>query len=380
MSERLTVRAGGVVMCRFASAMESTSSEWLPYLDFVAVIRVRGRALPDGEMVDLYADGDRWTDDPVRGAELVGEGWLLPGLVDAHTHPGADKPGPLDDALLRADLIAHLGAGVTLVRAPGLAGDPPAWFGTDPDLPRAVHAGPWIAQHGQFIDGFGRRATPDEMPEVAAAQATRSGWAKLIGDWGPDDPALSVEVLSRVVDAVHSVDGRLAVHAQTAAGAHAAAMAGVDSLEHGQGLDPELLPVLAANGTALTPTLGVIEKSLQRRLARGDGVDVPYLATASVHGALAASAVEAGVLLLAGTDCEPHGRVANEIRVLAATGMGAHAALAAGSWAAREFLGLAGLMPGGPSDVVIYDHDPREDLACLDHPRAIVLRGRRIHG
>jgi len=61
------------------------------------VVRVRGYALPDGEYVDLYADGDRWTTDPVRGADLVAEGWLLPGLVDAHTHPGAETPGdPLD--------------------------------------------------------------------------------------------------------------------------------------------------------------------------------------------------------------------------------------------------------------------------------------------
>jgi hypothetical protein len=34
------------------------------------VIRVRGNALPTGEVVDLYADGDRWTTDPAPGAGL----------------------------------------------------------------------------------------------------------------------------------------------------------------------------------------------------------------------------------------------------------------------------------------------------------------------
>jgi hypothetical protein len=129
------------------------------------VLRVRGFALPDGDPVDLYADGDRWTTDPVAGAELVAEGWLLPGLVDAHTHPGAESPGqPLDEALLREDLRAHLAAGVTLIRAPGLAGDPPAWFGHVQDGPRAVHAGPWIAQPGQFFDGWGRRPELTDLP------------------------------------------------------------------------------------------------------------------------------------------------------------------------------------------------------------------------
>ena len=109
----------------------------------MSVLRVRGRALPDGEPVDLYADGDRWTTDPVTGADLVAEGWLIPGLVDAHTHPGAETPGDrLDDALLRDDLHAHVRAGVTMIRSPGLAGEPPEWFGRDPDVPRAVHAGP----------------------------------------------------------------------------------------------------------------------------------------------------------------------------------------------------------------------------------------------
>jgi hypothetical protein len=44
----------------------------------MGVLRVRGHALPTGGWVDLYADGDRWTTEPVQGADLVAEGWLVP--------------------------------------------------------------------------------------------------------------------------------------------------------------------------------------------------------------------------------------------------------------------------------------------------------------
>src|ERR1700677_3082278 len=199
----------------------------------MAVLRVRGFALPDGEPADLFADGDRWTSDPVAGAELVAEGWLLPGLVDAHPHPGAESAGkPLDESVLRDDLRAHVAAGVTMIRSPGLAGDPPGWFGRGDDVPRAVHAGPWIAQHGQFFDGWGRRADHAELPNVAAAQAARPGWAKVVSDWGPGG------------------GGRVAVHSQHPEGGAVAVAAGVDSLEHGMGLDPSLLPEMARQGTA----------------------------------------------------------------------------------------------------------------------------------
>ena len=342
------------------------------------MLRVRGPALPGGEPLDLYADGDRWTTEPAAGAELVAEGWLLPGLVDAHTHPGAEKPGePLDEAVLRDDLHEHVAAGVTMIRSPGLAADPPGWFGRDSDVPRAVHAGQWIAQLGQFFDGWARRAGHAELPALAAAQAQRTGWAKLVGDWWDDGEPIPVEVLAAVVAAVHDVGGRVAVHAQQAGGSAAAVAAKVDSLEHGMCMDPSLLPQLAAQGTVLTPTLSAITGSITSAEARPDSPRRDwYLRGAGVHGELCAAAAEAGVTLLAGTDSRPHGRVADEIRALAAAGVPAHGALAAGSWAARAYLGLPGLAEGAPADAVVYDSDPRADLGQLDHPRAVILRGQ----
>ena len=125
-----------------------------------AVLRIRGFALPDGGAVDLYADGDRWTTDPVTGAELVAEGWLLPGLVDCHTHPGAETRGqPLDETVLREDLRQHVAAGVTMIRAPR------AWPGN--------------LQPGSAVTRMSRgRSTPGRGSPSTASSSTA-------GDGGP---------------------------------------------------------------------------------------------------------------------------------------------------------------------------------------------------
>jgi imidazolonepropionase-like amidohydrolase len=101
------------------------------------------------------------------------------------------------------------------------------------------------------------------------------------------------------------------------------------------------------------------------------------------HPGLVRAAYEAGVTVLAGTNSlggagSPHSLVAEEVRRLARAGMPAEAALGAGSWTARRWLGLPGLEEGAPADVVAYPTDPRRDLAVLDEPSRIMLRGRIV--
>ncbi|GAA0531275.1 hypothetical protein GCM10010390_36870 [Streptomyces mordarskii] len=45
---------------------------------------------------------------------------------------------------------------------------------------------------------------------------------------------------------------------------------------------------------------------------------------------------------------------------------------------ARAWLGLPGLVEGGPADVVAYDTDPTLDSSVLAHPSRIIPRGRVI--
>jgi imidazolonepropionase-like amidohydrolase len=186
-------------------------------------------------------------------------------------------------------------------------------------------------------------------------------------------------VLRQIVERVHAVGGRVAVHSQHRAGGTAAVDAGVDSLEHGMGLDPGMLGRMAAQGTALTPTLSVLEGGLPIVRARPDSPRKQwFLDGVSAHPGLVAAAAEAGVTLLAGTDTRPHGGIADEVRALAAAGVPVTTALAAASWTARSFLGLPGLVDGAPADAVVYARDPRTDLDVLSRPEAVILRGRLI--
>lgn len=344
--------------------------------------RIRGITLPSRVDQTFLIDGDRLRVDPGSAGELVSEGgWIVPGLVDVHTHPGTEQPGDtFDDDMLRRHLVQHRDAGVLAVRAPGSAARIPKWVDDDPDLPRIRSAGPWLATPGRFFPGYGRDVSEADLVRAAVEESVASsGWCKVIGDWKPEEPAVPIDLLRRVVTAVHEVGGRVAVHCQTVEGCHNAVLAGVDSLEHGMHLDPALLDRMAAAGTALIPTLTTFAPLAER--LRGE--EPSAFRTWLLSGwegmvPMARAAHEAGVTVLAGTDSLPFGRVADEVGHLVRAGLPPEAALGAASWVAREWLGLPGLTDGAPADLVVYDEDPTVNPGVLAHPSRIVLRGRVV--
>ena len=91
---------------------------------------------------------------------------------------------------------------------------------------------------------------------------------------------------------------------------------------------------------------------------------------------MARAAYEAGVTVLAGTNTHPCGTVAEEVERLISAGLPRAAAVGAGGWTARAWLGLPGLADGAPADLVAFDEDPVAHPDVLHHPRRVILRGQ----
>jgi imidazolonepropionase-like amidohydrolase len=348
--------------------------------------------LPDDVTRDLWLTADRISLTPVPGAVTVHEGgFVLPGLVDAHCHIGMQPSGAVDGlAEVRSLALTDREAGVLAIRDAGSPFPYGPALDDDPELPRLVRAGRHIAAPKRYMRDIGVEVTASELiAEVRRQAAAGSGWVKLVGDWidrsvGDLAPSWDAPVMAAAVDAAHAAGARVAVHVFAEESVAALVRAGVDSVEHGTGLSDADISAMASAGTALVPTLlnvatfgRIADQARSKFPAYADHM----LALRDRLPGVVRSAHEAGVPVYVGTDAGgtiAHGLAAEEMLLLAEAGLPAADVLRAGSWGAREWLGLPGLVEGGLADLVVYDEDPRTDLRVLLDPKLIVLRGRVV--
>jgi len=353
-------------------------------------LHLRGVVLPEGEERDLWVVAGRITFEPVPGAETVLRGgWLLPGLVDAHCHVGIAPDGPAGDLDAAAGQArADRDAGALLIRDCGSPVDTRPLLDVE-DLPRIVRAGRHIARPKRYLRELGVEVEPGGLVDAVAGQAAYGGgWVKLVGDWIDRDagdlaPLWPADVLVAAVARAHGLGARVAVHVFGEEALPDLIAAGVDSVEHGTGLSPDQLGTLAARGTALVPTLINVDNfpSIAEGASKYPAYAGHMRRLFRTSRERVRAAYEAGVRVVAGSDAGGgigHGRVVDEIRALRDAGLPAEAALAAGSWDARAWLGLPGIAEGAPADLVAYAADPRADLSTLAVPTRTVLRGHLI--
>jgi imidazolonepropionase-like amidohydrolase len=355
-----------------------------------SVLHLRGPVVvgPDEVVGEAWVVGGRITYERPAGEVTVVDGWVVPGLVDAHCHIGLDAHGAVDEQTSQAQALADRDAGALLLRDAGSPADT-RWVDDRDDLPRLVRAGRHIARPKRYLRDFADEVEPEELVETVRRQAARGdGWVKLVGDWIDRDtgdlaPCWPLEALRPAIDAAHEAGARVTAHCFAEDCLADLVEAGIDCIEHATGLDERTLPLLAERGVAVVPTLINIDTFPD--IAAAAEVKFPRYAAhmRALHGrrhATVGAAHDFGLPVYAGTDAGgslAHGRVVDEVLELARAGLSAVEALSAACWSARAWLGRDGLGEGASADLLVLDGDPREDLRVLQAPSAVVLRGVR---
>jgi imidazolonepropionase-like amidohydrolase len=358
------------------------------------VLHLRGRVLigPDEERPEAWVVGGRITyEAPLAHTEdaVDVEGVVLPGLVDAHCHVGIDAGGAVDRDTQVEQAVTNREAGALLLRDAGSAADT-RWIDEREDLPRIVRAGRHIARSKRYIRNYAHEIEPAELTEYVRAEARRGdGWVKLVGDWidrdlGDIAPCWPLEALREAIDAAHAEGARVTAHCIGEDCLPDLLDAGIDCIEHGTGLTDETRATAAERGVPIVPTLVNTANFPEYAAAGEDRFPVYAAHMRRLHEhryETVAAAYEAGVPVFVGTDAGgalPHGLVAQEVAELVRAGIPATSALDAACWGARSWLRRPALDEGAPADLVVYDADPREDVAVLAAPRLVVLRGRPV--
>ncbi|GAC58968.1 peptidase M38 family protein [Gordonia hirsuta DSM 44140 = NBRC 16056] len=343
-----------------------------------------------GEQLELWVDGAVISREPLPGAQTVSDGgWLVPGLVDAHNHVGIAPGLGVTTEQARAFAYADAKAGTLLIREVGSPVDTHP-LDEDPRCPRFLRAGKHIARPKRYLRDYGVELDdPATLAEEVRRQAAAGdGWVKLVGDWidreaGDLAPLWTRGQLEAAVAAAHESGARITAHVFGYDALPDIIAAGFDSIEHGTGLTPDLIDQLVAKDIALVPTLIQVENfpgiadGADRFPAYQANMRKLYAHAQEVYGA----AREAGVKVYAGTDAGgfvQHGRIVDEIAALTGIGLTPLAALGAASTAARDWLGVDGLVPGARADFLVLDADPAQSVDALRRPRHIVCSGQRL--
>lgn len=349
-----------------------------------------------------------------RVVELAGM-TLLPGLIEGHSHlllhPYNEAPWndqvlfePLAVRTARATVAARatLMAGITTTRDLGTEGAGYADVGLKQAIDFGIIPGPRMivttraivttgsygpkgAQEWSLPLGAEEANGRDQLIRVVRDQMGRGAdWIKVYADyrWGPSSearPSFTQDELNVVVEVASSAGRPVVAHAATAEGMRRATLAGVATIEHGDGGTPEVFRLMAEKGVAFCPTLAAGDATAQYAGWR-KGVD-PEPARIAAKRESFKAALAAGVTMCFGGDVGvfPHGDNVRELELMVRYGMETTPALlGATSGNARTFhleQRLGSIRPGLLADLIAVDGDPTRDISALRRVRFVMKGG-----
>ncbi len=348
---------------------------------------------------------------------------VLPGLADCHTHvllQGDITAADYDEQLLkesipyrtiRATVAARTGLmnGFTVMRDLETEGAMYADVDVKTAINRGVIPGPrmfvstrafsatgmypllgysWelkMPEGVQIVDGADniRRAVREQVKYGA-------DWIKFYADrrYYVKDGALhswvnfTEEEMKAMVDESHRLGRPVAAHAMGWDGIDASLKAGVDSIEHGYGLDEGLMDRMVRQGTYWCPTIYVGAYVAEGRAAAGAPI---WLTMRDLEAKAFGIAVRKGVKIAYGTDAGGYAWTENqakEFSYMVRYGMTPMQAIRSATVAAADLLqrsnDFGSIEAGKFADIVAVSGDPLRDISELERVR-FVMKGGEVY-
>ena len=367
----------------------------------VLIVIDKGKIVQIGER----KGGIRPAGDPSLHATYeLGSLTLLPGLIDAHSHPTwyfnkqgryhtrADGDTPVQSMLATAgNAFATLNGGVTTIQSPGSP--------EDRDLREAIESGaipgPRVLTSLQPLND--EKLTPDSLRalvrqrkqqgadfiKVFASQSIRDGGA----------PTMTQEQMNAICGEANALGLRTIVHAHSAESMRMSTMAGCTQIEHGVFATKEVLALMAEKGTYFDPQICLVFRNYLDNRARYEGIGNYNEAGFAAMERAIPVATEAfkwaratkGLKIVFGTDAVAgaHGRNVEELvcRVQAGGQPPMEAIVTATSLGAEALrLGdrIGAVAPGYEADLIGVAGDPSKDITALRRV-AFVMKGGRVY-
>jgi imidazolonepropionase-like amidohydrolase len=380
----------------------------------------------------IITNGKIVNDEPWKGARADSRlidwsgKWVLPGLIDLHTHI-ADGHGQTDDpaeplkhseaaTILKGAEMARitLHSGFTTVRDVGVyrgltdVALRDAIAAGEVEGPRMFVAGGYLtipggggavtgAKPGTVIGPefrIGEARSPDEArTRVKAIIGGGADFIKLVATGAvlaigsePGALELTPEMMKAACDEAKALGKYCIAHAHGAEGIKAAIRAGARTIEHASLIDDEGLRLAKERGVWLA--MDIYDGDWIDEVGTRDHWPEEYLRknrdTTDLQRTGFAKAVKLGVPLAYGTDAGvyPHGFNARQFGYMVRYGMTPMQALASATSEAAKALGrgeLGSVKPGHVADLVAVSTSPLEDVTVLQCIDGVIQGGRLVH-
>ena len=416
-----------------SSALAQSARDTLPQTQYIirAAHLIDGRADSPRNNVAVLVEGERIVavgtvaevtaraSGSARTIDLGGA-TMLPGLIDNHTHvllQGDITSADYDEQLLKESIPYRAIRATAAVRTSLLNGftairdlESEGAMYADVDVKTAINRGvipgprmfvstralsttgtypllgySWelkMPEGVQIVDG------PDEIRKAVREQAKYGAdWIKFYADrryYIGDDGRLrswvnfTYEEMKAIVDEAHRLGKKVAAHTVGWDGLDAALRAGVNSVEHGQGLTDDLIARMVKQHVYWCPTIyvGVY-------VAAGRGGIWPKMI--DLERIAFGKALKAGALISYGTDVGGYSwseNQAKEFAYMVRYGMTPMAAIKSATSVAAQLLGqenqFGTIEPGHYADIIAVQHDPLADITELERV-SFVMKGGVIY-